>query len=446
MPSFRSVSLSLLLLSAAAGRATAQTTYEACYVPSVGAIYLIKLAGLPSACLAQSHVPMSWTDGAGAVSDHGGLSGLADDDHLQYLLTNGVRDATDGFAVTGTAGTGTIPVVGNGDRLMWYPAKAALRAGFVFGTEWNDANVGFASVAMGQGVIASGYASAATGRNSRASGNHATALGDNTWASGAASTAVGYLATAAGDSSTAMGARTQATGHISTAMGQGTTASGHASTAMGSSTAASGIFATAMGSGTTASSYGTTAMGLASIASGNWATAMGEGTTAQAYGSLAIGMYNVAAGAPTNVNATDPVLVVGNGSFGSPSDALTLLRDGSLTIAGTLTESSDLRFKEDVETLGPALDGVLRLRPIRYRFRPGTGHPTEPEIGLVAQEVEPVFPELVRRDAQGYLSVAYTDLAAVLVRAVQEQQALIADLRAELAALRETVAGSAHRP
>jgi multidrug efflux pump subunit AcrA (membrane-fusion protein) len=82
------------------------------------------------------------------------------------------------------------------------------------------------------------------------------------------------------------------------------------------------------------------------------------------------------------------------------------------------------------------LDGLLGLTPIRYRFREGTGHPLERQIGLSAQEVERAFPELVSRDSKGYLSVAYTNLTAVLVRAIQEQQAEIEALRAEVAALR----------
>lgn len=55
------------LLPLAAARASAQT-YDACYVPSVGAIYLIKQAGLPTACLAQAHVPFAWIS-SGPLAD-----------------------------------------------------------------------------------------------------------------------------------------------------------------------------------------------------------------------------------------------------------------------------------------------------------------------------------------------------------------------------------------
>ncbi len=94
---------------------------------------------------------------------------------------------------------------------------------------------------------------------------------------------------------------------------------------------------------------------------------------------------------------------------------------------------------------------VLRLRPVSYRWKdPAFG---AAGLGLIAQEVEPVVPELVARgqDEAGLLSLNYTGLIPVLIKAVQEQQAQkdaeIADLRAEntalstrLAALEEQVA------
>ena len=51
------------------------------------------------------------TVGGGGETDHGALTGLADDDHGQYVLADGVRNTTNGFAVTGTHGTGTIPLL-----------------------------------------------------------------------------------------------------------------------------------------------------------------------------------------------------------------------------------------------------------------------------------------------------------------------------------------------
>jgi hypothetical protein len=335
------------------------------------------------------------------VTDHGQLTGLLDDDHQQYLLGNGVREAVNGFAVTGTLNSGVIPVEGGGTLLMWYPRKAAFRAGDAF-QQWNDASIGPGSAAMG---IA-------------------------TTASGRASIAMGNVTTASGDFSTSFGHISTASGYQSTAIGWGTTASGYTSTAMGAITTASGSFSTAMGDGTVASGVGSTAIGRA--------------TTAQAWASLVIGQYNMVEGNQQGWVPTDPLFVAGNGSGTDlRANALTLFKNGNLTIAGTLAENSDIRLKEDVQPLGDVLARVLQLDPIRYRFRAGTGHPAEPKVGLSAQAVEPLFPELVRSDAAGYLSVAYADLAAVLVRAIQEQHEQFAALRAELTELRRQLAHQA---
>ena len=106
-------------------------------------------------------------------------------------------------------------------------------------------------------------------------------------------------------------------------------------------------------------------------------------------------------------------------------------------------QGSDLRLKDDVQDLGYGLREVLRLRPVSYRWKDATlGRPT---LGLIAQEVQPILPELVARgqDEAGLLSLNYTGLVPVLIRAVQEQQdtivaqqAALAQKDAEIAALK----------
>jgi hypothetical protein len=124
-----------------------------------------------------------------------------------------------GFYFGGTYGTGVIPTTGSGVRLMWYPAKAAFRAGYISGSQWDDANIGNYSTTMGRSTIASGGSSTATGYTTTASGDCSTAMGRSTIASGSNSTATGYATTASGDYSTAMGHSTIASGNYSTAMG-----------------------------------------------------------------------------------------------------------------------------------------------------------------------------------------------------------------------------------
>lgn len=165
----------------------------------------------------------------------------------------------DGFLSTGTFSLGSIPVENAGTRLMWYPAKAAFRAGMAGFDQWNDSNIGDYSVAMGLSTIASGNNSTAFGMSTTAGGQFSTAMGNNTSATANLATALGSSTTASGISATAMGSNTTASGSTSTAMGSYTTASGSRSTTMGNYIQASGSGSFAIGdfSTTTAPNFTT---------------------------------------------------------------------------------------------------------------------------------------------------------------------------------------------
>ena len=87
-----------------------------------------------------------------------------------------------------------VPSEGSGTRMMWYPRKAAFRAGSISGTQWDAANIGSYSVAIGQDVRASGDNGVAFGVRSTAAGSSTFAVGEDNTASGAASVALGYHA------------------------------------------------------------------------------------------------------------------------------------------------------------------------------------------------------------------------------------------------------------
>lgn len=106
---------------------------------------------------------------------------------------------------TGTFGSGWIePDIGEGTRMMWYPRKAAFRAGNV-NTQWNNANIGDYSTGMGYRATASGIGSTAIGYILTASGDYSTVFGRSSYASGIGSTAIGHTVAATGDYSTALG-------------------------------------------------------------------------------------------------------------------------------------------------------------------------------------------------------------------------------------------------
>lgn len=89
---------------------------------------------------------------------------------------------------------------------------------------------------------------------------------------------------------------------------------------------------------------------------------------------------------------------------------------GNTVATGNVSAYSDIRLKEDIKQLAGALKMVRAIRGVKYR-RKDTG---ERQVGVIAQEVQAVLPELVQEDARGTLSVAYGNMAGLLVEAVKE--------------------------
>jgi len=163
---------------------------------------------------------------------------------------------------------------------------------------------------------------------------------------------------------------------------------------------------------------------------------MGSITIAASPNSLSIGECN-----SSNTSPDGSLLVAGNGSrsgdsCGSRSDALQLDYNGNMTIAGDLTQNSDRRLKTDVEDLEAVLGSLKNIDPVRYRFKDEQSHPAGEQLGLVAQEVQKEFPELVSEGASGMLSVSYTKFSAVLLKGLQEQQSTIEEQQAQISGLK----------
>ena len=191
---------------------------------------------------------------------------------------------------------------------------------------------------------------------------------------------------------------------------------------------ASGDYSTAMGYNTTASGYVSTAMGYA--------------TTASDFASLTIGQYNSVNSAVTsNGNATsfdtdNAAFVIGNGTASNAvSDAFVVRFNGDATLAGDLTINSDERLKDNIQPLGSTLNKLHQIEGKTYSFKKDEEH--TPKIGVLAQEVQAVFPELVTEGADGILSVNYQGLVPVLINAINEQDAKIAALEAQNAEIKE---------
>ena len=115
---------------------------------------------------------------------------------------------------------------------------------------------------------------------------------------------------------------------------------------------------------------------------------------------------------------------VGLGNLSSSGNALS----GSFTATGDITAFSDARVKENVETIPNALDKVKAMRGVGYNK---IGADTQ-SVGVIAQELEEVVPQLVHTDEEGMKSVAYGNITAVLIEAIKEQQVQIEELKARL--------------
>ena len=116
-----------------------------------------------------------------------------------------------------------------------------------------------------------------------------------------------------------------------------------------------------------------------------------------------------------------------------------LEQNGNLTTTGTVTESSDIRFKENIVTIDSPLDKIMMMRGVYYTRKES---PESRNIGVIAQEIEKVLPEVVFTDTEKekYKSVSYGNIVAILIEGIKAQQVIIDSQAAEIASLKATVA------
>jgi hypothetical protein len=311
-----------------------------------------------------------------------GINEIAPSAELQVQV-----GGTDGVLFTGVVSSGTIPVEGDGTRLMWYPGKAAFRAGYVNSSQWNDTNIGLYSMAMGYGTLASGQSSTAMGQETVASGYYSTAMGNYTTASGNISTAMGFSATADGNYSTALGYHSASRANYSTALGVSAKAHHNGSIVMAANNNLS----------TSDSVY--------------------TGGIAQMVFRAVGGIYF------TNTSGAAPY---------EPLRPINTYTGGYLSSGGIWTNASSRDYKENVSNLSleQALYAVQQLQPVTYNYKTDK---EEKCIGFIAEDV----PNLVAvKDRKG---LSPMDIVAVLTKVVQNQQQEMELLKEESKWLKERI-------
>ena len=103
-------------------------------------------------------------------------------------------------------------------------------------------------------------------------------------------------------------------------------------------------------------------------------------------------------------------------------------------------QPSDRRYKRDIVPVSSTLDAVLKLEGVYYRWKrdefPEMNFPDGQQIGLIAQDVERLFPEAVGTNEDGYKTLKYAQLVPVLIEAIKTQQQTIEIQNVELREMR----------
>lgn len=128
------------------------------------------------------------------------------------------------------------------------------------------------------------------------------------------------------------------------------------------------------------------------------------------------------------------------GPFGTKNKGFTEIDGGcsinnNLTVNGTVSAScgvlscSDFRYKRNISAIPNTLEKLKHIQGVYYHWDqhnfPEMGFTVTRQVGVIAQELEKEFPELVQTNIDGYKVVAYDKLGPILIEAIKEQQRII---------------------
>lgn len=347
---------------------------------------------------------------------------------LNQRLTVSTANAQDAMYFATTAATGeTGKWYKRPASAIWNYIKTKAATELYITAGWNgDSVLGDYATAEGRQNTAAGDYSHAEGYGTKSDGwgYGAHAEGINTYAFGYFTHAEGVNTRANGEQPGVSSIQDLGGAH---AEGFGTTANDEQSHAEGKNTVTFGIAAHAEGIGSSTTNEAAHAEGMDTIAAGQGSHAEGYKCQANGNFSHAEGMYTIASGPVQHVfgqynkSDTTNVEIVGWGTGTADSNRKnirTLATNGNMTIAGTLTQSSDARLKD----VAGEIPDVSSIRAVRFKWNDTNGeHDDKDHIGYIAQEVEQLAPFLVGDDSNGYKSLDYIALLCAKVEMLERR-------------------------
>lgn len=146
--------------------------------------------------------------------------------------------------------------------------------------------------------------------------------------------------------------------------------------------------------------------------------------------------------------ANDPNASIKNCSAsGAQDDYVNVSGDemhGHLVMTGDaeIHMESDRRLKQDIHSLDPVLSKVIQLRPVSYSWK---GKGGETDLGLIAQDVQKIFPELVHQKDNEILTVNYLKITPLLIQSVKELKQENSDLKKDLEEIKTSLCKNEQR-
>ena len=313
------------------------------------------------------------------------------------------------------------------------------------------------AVAVGYKANATGAYAVSIGENSNATAFGGTALGR--MANSTSDNAIAINGTAAGFASVAMGIGSSSSGNSSVAIGNRTSSSNLSAIAIGLDAQAAGQESIAIGSNTNANGFRNTAIGTNAcrFVTGSNKTCIGANSGPASGSSLAVNNNNVMflGDSTTTVYIPGNLVVAENTVLGNNTNSITYIRgprgndNGQMTLySGKKSGSdnvgcvwaeyqwdstikttfenitkllSDRRLKYVGKENTSGLDKIKQLKVFNYVYKKDTTK--TPHVGVIAQDLQKVFPNAVKKGTDGFLTIRMEDMFYAVINAIKELDA-----------------------